>query len=312
MSDYDSPWKEIIEYFFQDFLAFFYPSAHAGIDWDKGYEFLDKELEQVVRDGELGRRLVDKLVRVWRLDGEEEFVLIHVEIQGQHDKAFAKRMYSYNYRVFDRYDRKVASLAILADSRSTWRPDHYSYDLWGSRSSLWFPMVKLLDYREHWEALTEDSNPFAIAVMAHLQSMSTSKDLINRRHWKIRLTKMLYNKGYSRETVLELFRFIDWVIELPEDEVDTFWQEVEAYEQEKKMPYVTSVERLGVKKGFLEGEIKGEIKGSSNIFILLIEKRFGKISPEILAKIEQADPPQIQAWSLQFLDATTLEEVFKD
>jgi len=93
MSDYDSPWKEVIEYFFQDFLAFFYPSAHAGIDWDKGYEFLDKELEQVVRDGELGRRLVDKLVRVWRLDGEEEFVLIHVEVQGQHDKAFAKRMY---------------------------------------------------------------------------------------------------------------------------------------------------------------------------------------------------------------------------
>jgi len=216
--------------------------------------------------------------------------------------------YSYNYRVFDRYDRKVASLAILADTSSTWRPDHYSYDLWGSRSSLWFPMVKLLDYREHWEALIEDSNPFAIAVMAHLQSMSTSKDLINRRHWKIRLTKMLYNKGYSRETVLELFRFIDWVIELPEDEVDTFWQEVEAYEQEKKMPYVTSVER----KSFGEGKLEGKAEGSSSIFILLLEKRFGKIPPDILSQMEQADAAQIEAWSLRLLDAATLEEVFKD
>ncbi len=64
MTDYDSPWKETIEFFFEDFLAFFYPQAHEAIDWHKGYEFLDKELEKVVRDAELGRRLVDKLVRV--------------------------------------------------------------------------------------------------------------------------------------------------------------------------------------------------------------------------------------------------------
>ena len=243
MSEYDSPWKEVIEAFFQDFLAFFYPPAHDDIDWHKGYEFLDKELEKVVRDSELGRRLVDKLVRVWRLDGEEELVLIHVEVQGQHDKQFAKRMYTYNHRIFDRYDRKVASLAILADSSATWHPDHFSYDLWGSRSGLWFPVVKLLDYRERWKALEAETNPFAIAVMAHLQSVATAKDIASRLSWKLRLTKLLYNKGYSRTTVLELFRFIDWVIELPDDMHHQFQQEISAYEKEKKMRYVTSIER---------------------------------------------------------------------
>jgi len=53
-SDYDSPWKTIIERYFPEFMAFFFPKAHAAIDWTKGYTFLDKELQQVVRDAESG------------------------------------------------------------------------------------------------------------------------------------------------------------------------------------------------------------------------------------------------------------------
>ena len=109
MPDYDSPWKEILEGYFPDFMAFFFPQAHRDIDWPKGYESLDKELQQIVRDAELGKRLADKLMKVWRLDGEAQIVIIHTEIQAGHDPAFAKRMYTYNYRLFDRYDRPVVS-----------------------------------------------------------------------------------------------------------------------------------------------------------------------------------------------------------
>ncbi len=37
-----------------------------------------------------------------------------------------KRMFTYNYRIFDRYDRPVVSLAVLADPHPGWRPDGYS------------------------------------------------------------------------------------------------------------------------------------------------------------------------------------------
>jgi len=74
--DFDSPWKEVLEYAFEDFLHFFFPEAAVGIDWGKGHRFLDKELQQVSRDGELGRRYADKLVQVYRKDGEEVWVLI--------------------------------------------------------------------------------------------------------------------------------------------------------------------------------------------------------------------------------------------
>ncbi len=39
MIDTDSPWKEILEHYFEPFMALFFPDAHAEIDWERGYEF---------------------------------------------------------------------------------------------------------------------------------------------------------------------------------------------------------------------------------------------------------------------------------
>jgi hypothetical protein len=50
--DYDSPWKEVLERYFLSFFAFFaffFPSAHADIDRARGYRFLNKEMQKVVR-----------------------------------------------------------------------------------------------------------------------------------------------------------------------------------------------------------------------------------------------------------------------
>jgi hypothetical protein len=146
MPDYDSPWKEMLDGYFPAFMAFFFPEAHADIDWTRGYESLDTELQQIVRDAALGTRLADKLMRVWRRDGIEQVVLVHTEIQGTREADFAKRIYVYNYRLFDRYDRPVVSLAVLGDASPTWRPTRYEQSLWGCRVGIEFPVVKLRDY----------------------------------------------------------------------------------------------------------------------------------------------------------------------
>ncbi len=97
MSDsYDSPWKEMLERYFPEFMAFFFPEAHREIDWSRGYESLDQELHQVVRDSAVGSRRADKLMKVWRRDGKEQVVFTHVEVQGDYDADFAERMYVYN------------------------------------------------------------------------------------------------------------------------------------------------------------------------------------------------------------------------
>ena len=158
--EYDSPWKEALERFFKQFLALLFPAVHREIDWSRGYEMLHAELEQIVREAELGTVLADVLVKVYRHDGEEIWVLIHVEVQAQPDARLPERMFIYHYRIFDRYHRPVVSLAVLADEQAAWRPDHYEHDLWGCRVQLDYPIVKLLDFQNQLDLLESDENPF--------------------------------------------------------------------------------------------------------------------------------------------------------
>jgi hypothetical protein len=82
-ADFDSPWKEILELFFPQFMQFFFPHAYEQINWPKGYKFLDQELQQIAREAEIGRRRVDKLAEVYLKAGQDVWVLAHIEIQGQ-------------------------------------------------------------------------------------------------------------------------------------------------------------------------------------------------------------------------------------
>ena len=259
--DYDSPWKELLERYFEEFMAFFFPAASQEINWADGYEFLDKELQQIVRDAELGRRLVDKLVKLWLNSGEETWVIVHVEVQGQPEAGFAKRMYTYNYRIFDRYDRRVASLAVLADDRKAWRPDRFQYTLLGCQVSLHFPITKLLDFKTREEELTEHPNLFSIVVLAYLKTRETTAKPEQRFSWKLTLFKMLYQRGYSRQDILELLRFLDWIMVLPEALEHRFEEAVIQYEEGQHMQYVSTFERNAEKRGMERGLQKGMQQG---------------------------------------------------
>ena len=172
-TDYDSAWKEILEQFFEPCLRFFFPALHAQIAWTQDVVFLDKELQQISYDAETGRHTVDKLVQVRLLGGAELWLLLHVEVQGQWEAAFTTRMYVYNYRLFDRYQRHAVSLAILTDTNRHWRPDHYEHEVFGCRVRLDFPVAKVLDYEPRIAALEQDENPFALVVLAHLRTRQT-------------------------------------------------------------------------------------------------------------------------------------------
>jgi hypothetical protein len=268
--DYDSPWKEVLDYYFAEFMDFFFPQAYNDIDWTKDPKSLDKELQQITPDAELGKRIADKLIEVCKHNGEETWVLVHVEIQSQRESDFTKRMYTYNYRIFDRYNRTVVSLAVLGDTSKNWRPNTFSRNLWGCELDFKFPIIKLLDYQEKWQMLEESRNPFAMVVMAHLKVQESHGDFQNLKHWKVALIKHLYEIGYQEKDVLRIFRFIDWLIQLPEELENEFLIEIEQYEEERRMPYVTSVERIGIKKGIKQGiELGLELKfGNEGLLVM--------------------------------------------
>lgn len=134
MVEYDSPWKESLDAYLEGFLALCFPVLHREIAWDRGSLALDKELQKIVREAETGRRIVDKLYRVWRNNGEEQTIFIHIEVQIQPLADFAQRMFVYHYRLLDLYNqKKVVSLAVLGDDQVDRRPDAYRREYCGCR-----------------------------------------------------------------------------------------------------------------------------------------------------------------------------------
>jgi hypothetical protein len=204
-SDYDSPWKDALDFLFDSFIALFFPSAHAQIDWSRGFEFLDKELQKITADAAVGRRVVDKLVKVWLKSGEEVWALVHIEIQGQRETGFESRLYVYNFRIHDRFGAPVATFVVLTDDEAGWRPTEYRSGLLGTEVRFRYSMAKLLDYRERLTELELSDNPFAVVIQAHLAALETRGAGLDRLEQKLALTKQLYNRGFSKKMVIGLY-----------------------------------------------------------------------------------------------------------
>ena len=328
--DYDSPWKEAVEHAFPEFIDFYFPDAGRQIDWARGHRFLDKELQQIVRDAALGRRHVDKLASVTTHAGEEDWLCVHIEVQGSMDPDFARRMFVYNYRIYDSYDRPVASLAVLADDDPAWRPDRFGYERLGCRHNLQFPVAKLVDHSADEAALLCNPNPFALVTAAHLYTRRTRRSPIARFDAKRRLVRLLYERDWTRQRILDFFSVLDWMMRLPREFEQRLWQDIENIEGERKVKYVTSVERLAIERGLQKGmeqglEIgiekgieqgiekgieKGRAQGSASVLLRLLNRRFGPLSPDIIRRLSQSTPEQLEIWAERVLEARTIDEVF--
>ena len=288
--DYDSPWKQLIEWYFEAFMGFFFPAAHAQIDWRHSVQFLDKELQQVVRDADIGRRYADILVEVRLLDGANQWILIHVEVQGQADTHFDERMFVYNYRLFDWHRQGVASFAVLSDEDPAWRPGRYVRELLGSRQHFTYPTVKLLDYGAQWVALEADDNPFATVVMAHLKNQETKADPAARYDWKFYLIRRLFERGYSQQDVINLFHFIDWVMRLPRDLEQQLREEIVQMEMRQAKPYVSMFARIERQEGRQEGRKEEAVR----FLLRLLTHRFGPVSETVSTHLQALTVEQIE------------------
>lgn len=286
MTDYDSPWKEALDLYFQPFMHFCFPALAEHIDRSVDPKMLDKELMQIAPQSELGARTVDKLVEVKLFSGDVGWLLVHLEVQSQRDSEFTRRMFVYFYRIRDKYNKRVVSLAVLGDGEANWRPDRYQESHFGCQFDFTFPVVKLLDFAKDITALKNSTNPFAFVILAHLMTMQTADDPQDRCRWKMRLLRPLYQRGFTAEDVRKLFRVLDWMMKLPEDIELEFRQQLEQYEQEHTVPYITSIERMAKQEGREEGILIGEIRLLQRFLSVAVESEESllELSKEDLAR----------------------------
>jgi hypothetical protein len=305
----DAPWKKVLRQYFREATEFFFPEIAKVVDWTQPIEFLDKEFMKIAPDAATGKRFADQLVKVYRKRGNPIFLLIHVEIQGSRESGFAQRIFTYSFRILDYLGQPATSVVILCDGDPKWRPSRYGFVLPGTRLDFEFSTVKLLDYRDRWAELEASQNPFAWVVMAHLKMQETRRDKPSRKVWKMRLIRDLHESGYNKIDVLNLFNFVDWLLGLPKALELEFWRELQAYEEERKVPYITSVERIGYDRGLQDGEEKGAQCQARSLLLKQLARKVGSMPDRVIDRINALSIAQLESLGEALLDFGSIDDL---
>ena len=72
------------------------------------------------------------------------------------------------------------------------------------------------------------------------------------------------------------------------------------------MPYVTSVERMGIEKGLQQGLQQG----AATLLRRLLTRRFGPLPEWVEQRLTQSGQADLERWADRVLDAPTLADVF--
>ena len=135
-----------------------------------------------------------------------------------------------------------------------------------------------------------------------------------RKDAKIGIIRLMYERGYSKQQIQELFNVIDWMIQIPSALNEDFLNAIYAIEEDKKMPYINTAERVGLEKGRHEGEMigiqKGRQEGEAIALKKLINMKFGSLPIWAETQITNADTSQLDIWIENILTAESLETLF--
>ena len=95
--------------------------------------------------------------------------------------------------------------------------------------------------------------------------------------------------------MLELFRFIGWLLYLPDELERRFADQLSEYEATMSTPYITRIERRGIEKSILQGEARGFQRGlraERALLRCLATRRFDDAVAESLSRLlENIDDP---------------------
>jgi len=90
-----------------------------------------------------------------------------------------------------------------------------------------------------------------------------------------------------------------------------FRQQLYAYEEQARMPYITTVEQAGIDKGVIIGEQRGVKIGEARSLLRQLARKFGPDCAERYRdRIEAADVEQLETWLDNILTAETPETIF--
>jgi hypothetical protein len=297
----DYLWKGVLEDVLDDFLRFIHPNADQVFDLTKGFHFLDKELEQLFppENNEYSPKVVDKLAQVYTREGKEEWVLLHLEVQNAYQQDFPKRMFTYYYRIFDKYHKRISAYAIFTGASPKDSADTYEEAFMGTSIRYRFNTFKIMEHDE--SDLLRSNNPFALVALIAKASFNGKrvKDAEARDRAlleiKLNLLREMLSREIPKNKIRGLMNFLTYYIRFEKQETNRI------FEQEKQKltggSNTMGIEELLLDRAEKQGMKKMEEKKNRLIVRnLLIHTEFSdeqiaklaEVSEEYVAKLRKS------------------------
>src|ERR1700733_2002691 len=214
----DILWKGVLRWVFDDLLRFVFPDAEQVFDFQRKFHFLDKELEAL--DAKAGKkndiRFADNLVKVFRKDGAEEWVLVHIEVQditkAKDRPFFTERMFRYFYRCFDRHQKPIVAIDMFCGPDGKLLEGYYKYEFMNTQLQYDYNTLSILGYSD--KELEDSKNPFAWVVLTAKKALQSGKDLDKKLlNGKLFIFRKLHEHGvFERPKLKAILRFLDQYI----------------------------------------------------------------------------------------------------
>ena len=120
-----------------------------------------------------------------------------------------------------------------------------------------------------------------------MKTLETEGDDQKRFRWKRQFILLLYKLGFTHETLVQVYRFIEWIMVLPDPLEDRLYDDLKQMEGDKTMPFLTYAERKGLKEGRKQGLIEGKILGLQKAIVSVLEVKFAQVDQAVIESVNK-------------------------
>ncbi len=301
---HDQLFKELLQAFFADFVRIVLPDVAARLRMEEP-RFRDKERFTDTTEGE--HRYLDLLAEVEALDGEEELVLVHVEIEAdaRGSDAMGHRMWRYAMQLWLRDHEPVVPIVLYLRggepdvTKSTVEHRFASHQL--ASFTYWafgLSRSRAAEYLDRPEALT-----------AALSALMDRGELSVPEH-RIECLRRVGRAAVDDARKFLLMNIVETYVQLDEaaqGEYETLLaaepnREVQAME----MTWADTLEARGMEKGME----KGRLEGMRALVADLLERQFGPLSEETKGRLDAiASAEELFRLNQRALEVRSLDEL---
>ncbi|MDR1021297.1 MAG: hypothetical protein LBL73_11110 [Synergistaceae bacterium] len=263
--DRDSMWKDLIKKFFPYLLKRAIPELYGEADLSAEPKFLDKEFRDILNtsDPEIHKspNFADYVLEVPLKNGEDEWVILHIEQQGPQGGNLPDRMNHYRCFIVVHYRREPVALAIITGGHKREKRS-YSHSRFGTKSNYEYNSLAVEELDD--DELLASDNPMDLAFYAAKCALR-SKGELQKYNYLRTLAGLLAGRGWNPEEKRDLLLFIERIIYVADRKLAEKYREYRRQlGEEGKMMYIPfyeldaaeEVEKRGIEKGKLEGKLE--------------------------------------------------------